>query len=146
MSTATIIATTGNIVSEANAASHAISATLCDKLDPEWVQLWNGHGRYKMRADEVPVEQYREDPAAYSFTYPTWPGEYEANPFQIRPLRPQQGPMCIKFRTYRFQSITLKVKWPLACTLQQVQAHFLYTSTCTAVGVMVQWPSETTMN
>lgn len=43
-------------------------------LDPEWVALWTDHGTSKHRADEVTVADYRRDPAAYSFTYPTCPG------------------------------------------------------------------------
>jgi hypothetical protein len=57
-------------------ASPAIPETLYDGLDPEWVKLWNDHGRYQKRADEVSIEIYRKDPAAYSFTYATWPGRY----------------------------------------------------------------------
>ncbi|KAJ9624378.1 hypothetical protein H2204_010831 [Knufia peltigerae] len=53
---------------------HAIPAEYADKLDPEWVKLWNEHGRHQRRADEVKIEEYRKNPSAYSFTYPTWPG------------------------------------------------------------------------
>lgn len=38
-------------------------------LDPEWVDLWNNHGRFQKRADQVDIETYRKDPSAYSFTY-----------------------------------------------------------------------------
>ncbi|KXJ87922.1 alpha/beta hydrolase fold-domain-containing protein [Microdochium bolleyi] len=44
------------------------------KLDPEWIKLWTEHGTTKQRADEVTVADYRRDPAAYSFTYPMYPG------------------------------------------------------------------------
>lgn len=39
------------------------------RLDPEWVAMWQSHGRLKQRADEVDVADYRENPSAYSFTY-----------------------------------------------------------------------------
>lgn len=44
-------------------------------LDPEWVQLWNEHGRYQHRADEVDIEAFRENPSQYSFTHPTYEGK-----------------------------------------------------------------------
>jgi hypothetical protein len=44
-------------------------------LDPEWVELWNTHGANMVRADEVTLEKYRENPSLYSFTYPTYAGE-----------------------------------------------------------------------
>ncbi|KAK1990901.1 hypothetical protein LX36DRAFT_591649 [Colletotrichum falcatum] len=43
-------------------------------IDPEWVRLWNEHGGAMTRADEVTIEEYRESPAQYSFTYPTCKG------------------------------------------------------------------------
>jgi hypothetical protein len=43
-------------------------------LDPEWRELWNKHGSSMVRADEVSIDEYRADPAKYSFTYPTYPG------------------------------------------------------------------------
>lgn len=43
-------------------------------LDPEWVKLWEEHGSSMVRADEVSIEEYRADPAAHSFTYPTFSG------------------------------------------------------------------------
>ncbi|KAF7554207.1 hypothetical protein G7Z17_g3068 [Cylindrodendrum hubeiense] len=43
-------------------------------LDPEWRALWDNHGGSMVRADEVTLEDYRADPAKYSFTYPTCPG------------------------------------------------------------------------
>jgi hypothetical protein len=44
-------------------------------LDPEWVELWHTHGAEMVRADELPLEKYRENPSLYSFTYPTYAGE-----------------------------------------------------------------------
>lgn len=44
-------------------------------LDPEWSELWHTHGADMVRADELPLEQYRENPSLYSFTYPTYAGE-----------------------------------------------------------------------
>ena len=43
-------------------------------LDPEWVDLWHTHGAHMVRADEVSIEEYRKNPALYSFTYPTCEG------------------------------------------------------------------------
>lgn len=79
----TVTATTTAAIStkatdEAKAASPAIPDNLYDGLDPEWVKLWNEHGRYQKRADEVSIEEYRKNPAAYSFTYATWPGRFHA--------------------------------------------------------------------
>ncbi|VUC29627.1 unnamed protein product [Clonostachys rosea] len=51
-----------------------ISAEAYPGLDPEWISLWNDHGSSMVRADEVTIEEYRRDPAKYSFTYPTCPG------------------------------------------------------------------------
>ncbi|KAK3619755.1 hypothetical protein LTR56_023840 [Elasticomyces elasticus] len=55
-------------------ANHAIPEELLAGLDPEWVTLWNEHGRKQLRADEVSVENYRKDSQAYSFTFPTYTG------------------------------------------------------------------------
>jgi hypothetical protein len=43
-------------------------------LDPEWVELWHEHGAHMVRADELSLEEYRRNPALYSFTYPTCAG------------------------------------------------------------------------
>jgi hypothetical protein len=43
-------------------------------LDPEWVELWHTHGADMVRADELPLEKYRETPSLYSFAYPTCAG------------------------------------------------------------------------
>ena len=56
------------------AATHSIPEEWVSRLDPEWVSLWNEHGRHQYRADEVSVAQYRQDPKAYSFTYAAWDG------------------------------------------------------------------------
>jgi len=45
-------------------------------LDPEWVELWHRHGAHMVRADELSLEEYRENPAQYSFTYPTCAGQF----------------------------------------------------------------------
>lgn len=52
----------------------AISPNKCDGLSPEWRSMWNEHGSFMVRADEVTIEEYRVDPAKYSFTYPTCSG------------------------------------------------------------------------
>ncbi|KAK8139388.1 Alpha/beta hydrolase fold-3 [Apiospora sp. TS-2023a] len=43
-------------------------------LDPEWRALWNTHGSHIIRSDEVSLEEYRKDPAKYSFSYATHSG------------------------------------------------------------------------
>ncbi|KAI9150451.1 esterase lipase [Paramyrothecium foliicola] len=52
----------------------AVSGTQYKGLDPEWSRLWNDHGSDMVRADEVTLEEYRQNPAVHSFTYPTYPG------------------------------------------------------------------------
>ncbi|KAF4781464.1 hypothetical protein HER10_EVM0012221 [Colletotrichum scovillei] len=52
----------------------AFSATEYPGIDPQWVQLWNEYGGSMVRADEVELEQYRKDPAKYSFTFLTCRG------------------------------------------------------------------------
>jgi hypothetical protein len=54
--------------------THSIPAEWIPHLDPEWVSLWNNHGRHQYRADEVSVPEYRKNPKAYSFTYAAWTG------------------------------------------------------------------------
>jgi hypothetical protein len=53
----------------------AIPKEWLSRLDPEWIALWQEHGSSLKRADEVDIATYRENPSAYSFTYPTWSGE-----------------------------------------------------------------------
>lgn len=64
--------TTTSVASKAGRL--AISAEAYPGLDPEWISLWNEHGASMVRADEVTIEEYRKDPAKYSFTYSTWSG------------------------------------------------------------------------
>ncbi|PVI05978.1 hypothetical protein DM02DRAFT_724747 [Periconia macrospinosa] len=52
----------------------AIDRTKFAGLDPEWIELWETHGANMIRADEVSIEEYRKNPALYSFTYPTCAG------------------------------------------------------------------------
>ena len=54
--------------------SHSIPEHLLPGLDPEWIALWNEHGRHLTRADEVTIEEYRKSPAKYNFTYANWSG------------------------------------------------------------------------
>lgn len=53
----------------------AISPNKYDGLSSEWRSMWNEHGSFMVRADEVTIEEYRVDPAKYSFTYPTCSGK-----------------------------------------------------------------------
>lgn len=52
----------------------SIPEKLLPGLDPEWVELWETHGSSMIRADEVTIEEYRKNPAAHGFTYPTFAG------------------------------------------------------------------------
>lgn len=53
-------------------------------LDPEWVELWNNHGRFNKRADQVDIATYRKDPGAYSFTYANDVGKFSCLlPFEL---------------------------------------------------------------
>ncbi|KAK8048210.1 hypothetical protein PG994_009940 [Apiospora phragmitis] len=53
---------------------HTIPEDAYPGLDPEWRELWNTHGSHIMRSDEVTLEEYRKDPAKYSFSYATYNG------------------------------------------------------------------------
>lgn len=61
---------------EACIRSHKTPDDLLDIMDPEWVKMWDEHGANKLRADEVSVEVYRQNPAAYTFSYAAWKGKY----------------------------------------------------------------------
>ncbi len=81
MSTTTTTAAAPVAVSEETPISKAtkrlaVSEDEYQGLDPEWRSLWNEHGSSMVRADEVTIEEYRLDPAKYSFSYPTYPGAW----------------------------------------------------------------------
>lgn len=52
----------------------SIPDQLLPGLDREWVELWETYGSQMVRADEVTIEEYRKNPGAHSFTYPTFEG------------------------------------------------------------------------
>ena len=52
----------------------AIPDNLLNRLDLEWVNLWEKHGSSMVRADELSIEEFRKNPAAYSFIYATYVG------------------------------------------------------------------------
>lgn len=64
-----------SVVPRVTVATHQAPKQWLDKLDPEWVEMWNTHGGRHRQAEEVAIEEVRRDPAAYSFTYPTWAGQ-----------------------------------------------------------------------
>ncbi|KAF3003449.1 hypothetical protein E8E13_002636 [Curvularia kusanoi] len=74
MATATAISETTSKTDESSIPRLAIKKEHLVGLDPEWVNLWHKHGAHMVRADELSLEEYREDPARYSFTYPTCAG------------------------------------------------------------------------
>lgn len=65
---------------EVSGKVHQTPKQWLQRLDPEWVQIWNAHGGRHRQAEEVPIEEVRQKPLAYSFTYPTWSGKYCAVP------------------------------------------------------------------
>ena len=79
---------------------HSIPDSYIDMLDPEWVKLWNEHGRKQHRADEVSIEEYRNNPAAFSFTYPTWAGPevFKVEDLKV-PVTSPPGEVSIKVYT-----------------------------------------------
>jgi acetyl esterase/lipase len=81
------------------AATHAIPTEWESRLDPEWVSLWNDHGRHQLRADEVSVPEYRKDPKAYSFTYAAWEGPkvFQEEEFDVPVTRPSG---TVRIRVY----------------------------------------------
>jgi acetyl esterase/lipase len=70
--------------------THSIPAEWIPHLDPEWVSLWNDHGRHQYRADEVSVPEYRKNPKAYSFTYAAWSGPkvFQEEEFDVPVTKP----------------------------------------------------------
>lgn len=54
--------------------SNAIPDKYLTNLDPEWRDLWSRHGHDVVGAHLVSIEEFRQCPAKYSFTYPTWEG------------------------------------------------------------------------
>ncbi|KAH0328936.1 hypothetical protein KCU71_g842, partial [Aureobasidium melanogenum] len=88
-----------SIVPRVAGATHQAPKQWLDELDPEWVEMWNAHGGCHRQAEEVGVEEVRKDPAAYSFTYPTWAGPevHQENEFDIPVTKPAG---LIKVRVY----------------------------------------------
>lgn len=54
----------------------SIPESYYDKLDPDWAMLWEEHGSKVERADLVSIDEVRQNPSKYSFTYPTSPGTH----------------------------------------------------------------------
>jgi hypothetical protein len=68
---------------EASGNLHQTPEQWLASLDPEWVQIWNAYGGRHRQAEQVPIEEVRRKPAAYSFTYPTWSGKHYTVPCMI---------------------------------------------------------------
>lgn len=66
---------THTVMTEEKKPRLSIPDKLLTGLDPEWVELWEKHGSSMVRADELSLEEFRKNPAAHSFTYPTCPGK-----------------------------------------------------------------------
>lgn len=45
-------------------------------LDIEWQEMWKNQGKNMEAAHLVTIEKFRQCPQRYSFTYPTWSGEF----------------------------------------------------------------------
>jgi hypothetical protein len=74
-------------------------------LDPEWVELWHTHGAKMVRADEISLEEYRKNPALYSFTYPTCAGPSIKRLAPLaRNIHTAQVPTSSTLKTNKFQS------------------------------------------
>lgn len=56
-----------------NSVNH-IPEKYLQNLDSEWKEMWIKHGQDVVGAHLVTIEELRECPAKYSFTYPIWDG------------------------------------------------------------------------
>lgn len=83
-------------VSRATGITHQIPKPWLGKLDPEWVEMWNAHGGRHRQAEEVGIEEVRMNPAAYSFTYPTWTGKSKSSSAADILAEVQQDPKFIR--------------------------------------------------
>lgn len=63
-----------NGAAESSPESHKTPEYLLEIMDPAWVKMWDEHGASKLRADEVSIEEYRQNPGAYTFSYAAWSG------------------------------------------------------------------------
>ena len=75
MATTTKVTATASQANESTLPRLAIEQKHLAGLDPEWVELWHRYGANMVRADELSLEEFRKDPAQYSFTYPTCAGQ-----------------------------------------------------------------------
>lgn len=73
--TTTTVTTTATHIQGTASSRLRIGKDQYPGLDTEWIDLWNAHGAHMVRADELSIQEYRKNPAAYSFTYPTCPGK-----------------------------------------------------------------------
>lgn len=73
--TTTTVSTTETHLQGTSSSRLTIRRDQYPGLDPEWIDLWNIHGAHMVRADELSIEDYRKNPAAYGFTYPTCSGK-----------------------------------------------------------------------
>lgn len=65
-----------SVAVETAGSAHQAPEQWLARLDPEWVEVWNAHGGRHRQAEDVPIEEVRRKPLAYSFTYPTWSGKH----------------------------------------------------------------------
>ncbi|KAK7725711.1 hypothetical protein SLS57_003777 [Botryosphaeria dothidea] len=50
-----------------------IPSKYLDKLDPQFIEVYNKHAANRLRADQVSIEEFRADPAKYTATVPRGP-------------------------------------------------------------------------
>ena len=85
------------------AKSQSVPDELLNGLDPGFVQIQNQHGRHKLRADEVSIEEYRQKPLDYNFSYPIWKGQtvYHEEEIEVPVIKPEG---LVKVRIYTPES------------------------------------------
>ncbi|KNG87098.1 alpha/beta hydrolase fold protein [Aspergillus nomiae NRRL 13137] len=65
-------------------------------LDVEWQEMWTRYGRDMEGAHLVTIEQFRQCPERYSFTYPTWTGPevHHLQDYQVPVSNPEGSITC----------------------------------------------------
>ncbi|OKL57324.1 hypothetical protein UA08_07472 [Talaromyces atroroseus] len=76
--------------------SNRIPEKYLQNLDPEWEDMWTNHSQAVVGAHLISVEEFRQHPAKYSFTYPTWSGPevHHVEDHQVPVLEPEGSITC----------------------------------------------------
>ena len=64
------------VQTSARGEGNVIPEKYLNGLDVEWKEMWTNHGKNMEGAHLVTIEEFRRCPERYSFTYPTWTGEF----------------------------------------------------------------------